>query len=393
MPPEYCLLSDIADIIVGFPFESEQFNTDEKGVKLVRGMNVTTGNFRWGEDSRWWSNLTPDLEPYYLRTDDIIIGMDGSRVGKNYAKVQESDLPLLLVQRVACIRAKEGINQNYLWACIASASFEEYVDLVKTGTTIPHISGRQIGEFPVPKLDQNVQNIIGDISRLLDSKIYLNQKINDNLQEQINAIFTKSIESSNGKAIRFGSLVKIGSGGTPKTSVVDYWGGDIPFFSPKDVSGLYVSSTEKNITKLGLDNCNSGHYPRNTTFITARGTVGKIALAACDMAMNQSCYAIIATAAGHEYYVHQLSLYAVRSIKQKSNGAVFDAINATDITEEMVPDLSEDKIASFEKEVTPLYEMVWANDKEIRTLSGVRDYLLPKMMSGEIDVSTLEIPN
>ena len=181
MPPDYCLLSDIADIIVGFPFESEQFNTEGIGVRLVRGMNVTTGSFRWGEDSRWWSKITVELEPYYLKTDDIIIGMDGSRVGKNYAKVRGSDLPLLLVQRVACIRAKSGVDQDYLWSCIASSSFEEYIDLVKTGTTIPHISSKQIGEYPVPNLDLKTQQVIGKISRLLDSRIYQNEKINDNL--------------------------------------------------------------------------------------------------------------------------------------------------------------------------------------------------------------------
>ena len=130
-------LGDLADIIVGFPFESEQFNTSGDGVKLVRGMNVTTGSFRWAEDSRWWSNFTNDLEPYYLRSGDIIVGMDGSRVGKNYAKVRESDLPLLLVQRVACIRAKKGVDQDYLWSCISSSAFEEYIDLVKTGTCPP----------------------------------------------------------------------------------------------------------------------------------------------------------------------------------------------------------------------------------------------------------------
>lgn len=227
---------------------------------------------------------------------------------------------------------------------------------------------------------------------LIDNEIRTCQAINDNLEAQINAVFTEKIKTAEGKTVRFGSLIRIGSGGTPKTSVTEYWGEEIPFFSPKDVSGLYVYSTEKSITKLGLDNCNSGYYPKNTTFITARGTVGKIALTAYDMAMNQSCYAIMASTPGFEHYVHQLSLYAVKSIKQKSNGAVFDAINASDITEELVPDIITDEIISFEKEVSPLYEMIWTNENEIRSLSVIRDYLLPKLMSGEIDVSTLRIP-
>lgn len=181
LPPKTCLLSDVADIIVGYPFKSEEFNTDGNGVKLVRGMNVTTGSFRWEEDSRWWSNLTPELDQYYLEKDDIIVGMDGSRVGKNYAMVQESDLPLLLVQRVACIRAKHGINQDFLWSCISSPSFESYIDLIKTGTTIPHISAKQIGGYSIPDVSLETQRIVGEFSQLLRNKIATCQSINDNL--------------------------------------------------------------------------------------------------------------------------------------------------------------------------------------------------------------------
>ena len=181
MPPEFCSLSDLAEIIVGFPFKSENFNTEENGIKLVRGKNVTSGSFRWDEDTRWWNNLTSELYGYYLRENDIIIGMDGSRVGKNYAKVKKSDLPLLLVQRVACIRAKEGNDQDFIWSCISSPVFESYIDLIKTGTTIPHISAKQIGEYAIPKLSHDIQHKIGIFSKVINSKISNNEEINANL--------------------------------------------------------------------------------------------------------------------------------------------------------------------------------------------------------------------
>ena len=386
-------LSEVADILMGYPFESEQYNNNGLGIRLARGMNIGSGNFNWDENSRWWNNLSDDLHSYYLQEGDIVIGMDGSRVGKNYAQVCKEDLPLLLVQRVACIRAKPGISQDFLWACIASKNFEAYIDLIKTGTTIPHISGKQIGEYPIPLVSEDEQQFIGRVSAALIRKIRLNTQINANLASIIDSIFTETIKSSQGETTRFGSMIKIGSGGTPKTAISEYWNGDIPFFSPKDVDGIYVYSTEKYITKMGLDNCNSGYYPKNTTFITARGTVGKIALAASNMAMNQSCYAISANTLGQEHYIHQLSLYAVGAIKQKSNGAIFDAINARDITEELVPNVPLPRIEAFEKQATPLYEQIWKNGLEIESLVHLRDYLLPKLMSGEIDVSDLPLPN
>jgi type I restriction enzyme S subunit len=66
-------LGDVADILVGFPFESEKFNTEGNGVRLVRGMNVSERFLRFGNDSRWWSDLTDGLTPYYLKEYDIML--------------------------------------------------------------------------------------------------------------------------------------------------------------------------------------------------------------------------------------------------------------------------------------------------------------------------------
>ena len=174
-------LSDVAEILVGFAFKSEAFNTDGIGVRLVRGKNITSRALRWGDDTRWWNDFTLKLDRYYLQENDIVIGMDGSLVGKNYARIHAEELPLLLVQRVACIRAKEGVDQDYLWSCIASSRFEQYIDAVKTGTSIPHISGKQIGEYEIPLLTLDDQKRIGTIATLLEEKIRCNNKINDNL--------------------------------------------------------------------------------------------------------------------------------------------------------------------------------------------------------------------
>ena len=181
MRSEWISLSEVADILVGFAFKSESFNLNGDGVRLVRGKNVTRLSLRWGDDTRWWNDFSFDLNKYYLKPGDIVVGMDGSLVGKNYARVHEEDLPLLLVQRVACIRAKNGVDQDFLWNCIASSRFEMYIDAVKTGTSIPHISSKQIGEYPVPHFSAKEQRTIGYTLKSLESRIRNNQKINDNL--------------------------------------------------------------------------------------------------------------------------------------------------------------------------------------------------------------------
>ncbi len=182
-------LGEIANIIVGYPFESEKFNIESKGVRLVRGMNVSERYLRFGEDSRWWSDLTDDLLPYYLKENDIVIGMDGSKVGRNFAIVNKNDLPLILVQRVACIRAKENFNQKFIWQYISSSRFLEYVNTIKTGSAIPHISGSQIADFPIFAPPLESQQKIAAVLFALDDKIALNRRINAKLEQMAKRLY------------------------------------------------------------------------------------------------------------------------------------------------------------------------------------------------------------
>ena len=382
-------LSKTADIIIGFPFASEKFNINAQGIRLVRGKNITTGNLRWGDDTRWWDDSSIDLSKYMLKADDIVIGMDGSLVGKNYAKISENDLPLLLVQRVACIRAKEGYDQRFLWGCIASGKFERYIDSIKTGTSIPHISGGQIGNYLIPDFDLPTQKKIAAILSALDEKIATNRAINDNLQQQAAALFSSLYDRSNTE-VRFTDLIQILGGGTPKTGENTYWNGNIAFFTPKDVGTPYTLITEKTITEEGLSHCNSRLYPVNTVLVTARGTVGKVGMSGIPMAMNQSCYALVGKET-HQLLVYFYTLKAVDRLKHKASGAVFDAITTRDFESEQIMKLSDDDAKAFLRVAEPMFQEVLNNNIENLRLSTLRDSLLPKLMSGEIDVSDIQL--
>ncbi len=382
-------LSDVAEILVGFAFKSDAFNTDGIGIRLVRGKNITSRALRWGDDTRWWNDFTLKLDRYYLQENDIVIGMDGSLVGKNYARIYAEDLPLLLVQRVACIRAKEGADQDYLWSCIASSRFEQYIDAVKTGTSIPHISGKQIGEYEIPLLTLDDQKKIGTIATLLEEKIRCNNKINDNLQQQAAALFANFYDRAETE-VGFTEIIQILGGGTPKTGESLYWNGNVPFFTPKDVGLPYTLTTEKTITEEGLAHCNSRRYPINTVFVTARGTVGKVGLSGVPMAMNQSCYALVGKDT-HQLLVYFYTLKAVDRLKHKASGAVFDAITTRDFESEIISKLSDIDAKAFLDIAEPIYRAVLSNSIENLRLAALRDSLLPKLMSGEIDVSDIQI--
>ena len=182
-------LAEISEVITGFPFKGEKYLPPKHGVRVVRGDNVTERYLRWGEKEKCWSGVTADLKPYVLRSGDVVIGMDGSKVGKNFAAISPDDEGSLLAQRVARLRAREGISQDYLRYVICNDSFTEYVKAVHTGTSIPHISKGQIENFEVvvPPLSQ--QDEIITILGSIDDRITLLRETNATLEAIAQAIF------------------------------------------------------------------------------------------------------------------------------------------------------------------------------------------------------------
>lgn len=135
------------DFLAGYAFKSDQFIDDPSKVRLARGDNVKEGFFHWGEKSRYWEAVTPDIARYELQARDTLIRMDGSKVGKNWTRVRACDLPCLLVQRVTRLRPAKSIGDAFISLLVSDLQFQDYVERVKTGTSIPHISGGQIQNY------------------------------------------------------------------------------------------------------------------------------------------------------------------------------------------------------------------------------------------------------
>lgn len=158
------------DLLTGFPFPSNKYSKD--GIKLLRGSNVKRGVTDWSEDlTKYWNEITPELRKYLLNEGDIVIAMDGSLVGKSFARLSKNDLPALLLQRVARIRSNK-IYCGYLKEFICSEYFTKYCDTVKTSSAIPHISPSDIRNFQIPipptKEEQNaIAQALSDVDSLI----------------------------------------------------------------------------------------------------------------------------------------------------------------------------------------------------------------------------------
>lgn len=261
------------------------------------------------------------------------------------------------------------------------------------------------------------QKKIGDYLYLINQKIELNNKINAELEVMAKLIYDywfvqfdfpdangKPYKSSGGKMVYNetlkreipdgwidGNVLQVSDllgGGTPSKENPSFWGGSIPFFTPTDTDGnVYSFTTEDYITQDGLKGSSTKLFEENTVFITARGSVGRLALNAVPMAMNQSCYAFKAKSDFSYSYLFFLIKELIHHLEVKATGSVFNSIVSNDIewTNLALPS-NEAVVKKYAQAVEPLFKRIKLSTEENLELANLRDWLLPMLMNGQVTV-------
>ncbi|QWZ77716.1 restriction endonuclease subunit S [Aeromonas sp. FDAARGOS 1419] len=194
------------------------------------------------------------------------------------------------------------------------------------------------------------------------------------------------------RVLSFTETIDVIGGGTPKTSISEYWNGDIPWFSVVDApatTDVFVIETEKHITCEGLNKSSTKLLPVGTTIISARGTVGRLALVGQAMAMNQSCYGLSGKA-GDVYFTYFSTHRLVETLKQRTHGSVFDTITRDTLAGVSVVYPQTIAITAFEETIAPVMERIKENLIQARTLATLRDTLLPRLISGQLRLPDAE---
>ena len=320
----------------------------------------------------------------WIKPHAVIVDMYGATAGC----VAVAEAPLTTNQACCNLEVDETIaDYRYVYYWLKQ-NFDSIAGLANGGAQ-QNLSAKVIRQIEINLPDLIKQRSIANFLDSFDSKIETNAKLNGYLADAVDGLFEKALGQAEEKTLT--DVVEILSGGTPKTKISEYWeDGEIPFFGPGDANGsTYCLTTAKRITQLGLENCNSELYPVDTVFLTARGTVGKVAMAGKPMAMNQSCFAFRGLGVSQPA-VYQIIKRAVRSLKAKANGATFAAINTRDLKIETILVPSAEELTAFEEEAASLHSMMRVNEEESLKLSSLRDALLPKLIAGEIDVSKID---
>jgi type I restriction enzyme S subunit len=424
---EEATLGEEVDLLTGFPFRSDRYTDADDSIRLVRGDNIVQGAMRWDGVKKWPASEAAAHASYQLREGDVVLAMDRPWIeaGLKYATLSKHDLPCLLVQRTARLRGGPRLETRYLRYLIGSPEFTQHVHAITTGTAVPHISARQIGEFKFQRPSLDEQRAIAHILGTLDDKIDLNRRMNETLEAMARALFKSwfvdfdpvrakaegrdpglprpladlfpdSFEDSELGEIPRGWAVgpildhaRLMSGGTPKTTEPGYWDGPIAWASAKDVSqsaGSILVSTERTITTRGLEESATQMIPALCSVVVARGaTTGRMVLFGRDMAMNQTCYAL-STTTGTPFALYCRLRKEIDGLVHAAHGSVFDTITTSTFASSRVVLPPRPLLVAFEERIGPFFQRVLESILEAGTLAALRDALLPKLVSGDLRV-------
>jgi type I restriction enzyme, S subunit len=194
-------LGAMVDLLSGYPFDGPDISQDSSGVPLLRGINVTEGRIRHStEIDRFYCGPTEGLERFRLQANDLVIGMDGSKVGKNSALVSEADAGALLIQRVARLRARQESAIQFIFQRINSPYFHAYVDRINTSSGIPHVSSKQIKEFricvPSEAEQQRIASCLSSLDDLITNESHKLETYKTHKKGLMQGLFPKVEEGS-----------------------------------------------------------------------------------------------------------------------------------------------------------------------------------------------------
>lgn len=325
-------------------------------------------------------------------------------------------------------RAK-GLDAPFIKYLLESPHFQRQVEAAGVGSVIRHFGPMHLRQMTVLLPPLADQRAIAAVLGSLDDKIDLNRRMNSTLEATARAIFKawfvdfealpveagrrepvamvaeraarygtplRSVPSELGpipegwRVGEIGEEVRVVGGSTPRTEEPRFWQPGVhAWATPKDLSALdtvALVSTERRISDEGLAQISSGLLPRGTVLLSSRAPIGYLAIADVPVAINQGFIGMVCERDLDPWYAHQWTAHNLESIKARAGGTTFPEISKQNFRPLRVLVPPQSVLSRWREVARPLYEQIVASEKESRTLTSLRDTLLPKLLSGEVRV-------
>lgn len=404
-------LGDVCEIKHGFAYKGKYFSDTPTCDILVTPGNFTlSGGFKLDKPKFYNGPVEKD---YILSKGDLIVTMtDLSKnidtLGYSALVPEVKGLTFHHNQRIGLVENfANNVDKYFLYWIMRTPAYQSFIATHSSGTTVHHTSPKGIGNyvFKLPPLDD--QRRIASILSSLDRKIELNNKINADLEEMAQAIFKnwfvdfepfkdgKFVDSELGmipegwKVGRLDEIADVVGGSTPSKAKPEYYTQKgIAWLTPKDLSNhpaVYTSRGVIDITEEGYNSTSTKLMPKGTILFTSRAPIGYISIAQNDICTNQGFKSLVPKKAG-TCFLYCFLKYVTPEIENKSTGSTFKEASGS-LMKSLQVIMPEQKVfEDFETIVSPLFARIESLEKENSRLSLLRDTLLPRLMSGELEV-------
>ncbi len=322
---------------------------------------------------------------------DILFG----KLRPYFRKVVMPDFDGVCSTDIWVMRAREGYDQCFMFYFMANPVLVSQSSGASTGTKMPRADwgflGNTLWGFPTLIEQEKIAKILSS----LDSKIELLRQQNETLEQMAINLFdewfvrptTNGTLPSGWNVGTLGEVLDIFGGTTPSTTNPEYWGGEICWSTPKDLTnhkGVFLFDTQDKITSYGLAKISSGLLPVGTLLLSSRAPIGYLAITDVPLAINQGYIAIKPTSRWSNYFTFLWLKTNMCLVEAASNGSTFMEISKGSFRtiECILPDKT--TLQEFTETVSPLFYKILNNSKQMRALACLRDTLLPRLMSGEV---------
>lgn len=363
------------------------------GVPIISVGEVGYGRLKVHEGTpRAGTDITSRLSDYVLRAGDIVFGRKGA-VDRSALVLPEQDGWFLGSDGLR-VRVHSGVDPRFLAYQLQEVRIRKWLLQHASGSTLLSLNHQTLSAVPLNVPGAAVQRAVADVLSALDDKIAANNELAATADELVQAEFTAALKGVGPAELTFADVAKVGGGGTPRSKVPEFWGGDVPWLTPTDVTALagpYVRRTKRTITESGLHSISSPLYPAGSIFMTSRATIGAFAIAGRPMTVNQGFIVVEARDENERYWLFHEMRSRVPEFLEHANGATFLELSRGNFKKLPVRWPEPRAIRSFGARARVLHDRASAALQESDGLVEIRDALLPMLMSGRLTVRDAEV--
>lgn len=402
---EYVELKNICQIKSGKRLpKGTGFSDIKTEFPYIRARDIKNGTINENELVYLSEDVQKKIQKYIVNTGDIVITIVGASVG-DVGFVKDSCNGFNLTENAVRLTEFDSrVNPKYLLYMLNSKKYWELMQQISGGSAQPKLGIYKLESVPLELPSTEIQNRIADIISSYDSLIENNQKQIKLLEEAAQRLYkewfvdlhfpgyedVKIVDGvpegwSYKRVDDFGEVI---TGQTPPTSKTEYYGGNIPFVTIPDMHGnVFPLVTEKTLTKAGADTQKNKYLPVNSVIVSCIATVGLVSIATEPSQTNQQINSVILYDDNDLYFFYE-SMKKIKTLLDGigSNGATMTNVNKTKFSNIHVLYPTEDVVKRYNEFCKPIFDNILALSKEILVSKKARDHLLPKLMSGEIEV-------